>query len=98
MDWYGMDPSKALASLGSSDQGLGEGEARKRLNRYGLNKFTEQRPPSRTRIFIHQFTNPLIYILLLAVVVIALLEQYKDSFVILAVLLFNAVTQEINVT
>jgi len=55
--------------LDTSESGLTEEEARKRLRRYGPNRLPEEEKISRLKIFLHQFASPLIYILLLAAAV-----------------------------
>ena len=50
------------------------------------------------KLLLHQFTSPLIYILMLAALVTFFLEEYKDTGVIVAVILLNAIigyTQEL---
>jgi magnesium-transporting ATPase (P-type) len=47
--------------------------------------------PSRLAVFLRQFNNALIYVLLACVVVTAVLQHWADSAVILAVVLVNAI-------
>src|SRR3989339_771048 len=91
MNWYQLEISQIFAELDSSEHGLTGAEAGERLQRFGLNKLAEGRGISRLQILLHQFTSPLIYILLIAAVVTAFLEEYKDTGVILAILLINAI-------
>jgi Ca2+-transporting ATPase len=91
MNYYRLTSSEVFRQFNSSESGLTEEEARKRLSQYGPNKLAEEKPISKLRIFFHQFASPLIYILLLASVVTLLLREYVDSGVILSVLLLNAV-------
>ena len=80
-----------MEQLASSDNGLSEQEARERLEKFGPNKLAEGEEISRLRILMHQFTSPLIYILLIAAIVTLLLGEYIDSGVILTVVLLNAI-------
>src|SRR3989339_647400 len=91
MNWYQLEINQIFAELDSSEHGLTGAEAGERLQRFGLNKLAEGRGISRLQILLHQFTSPLIYILLIAAVVTAFLEEYKDTGVILAILLINAI-------
>jgi Ca2+-transporting ATPase len=91
MEWYRIDIQEALARAESSEEGLSEQEARRRLEKYGPNKLAEGEEISRLKILLHQFTSPLIYILLIAAVVTLLLHEYIDSGVILTVVLLNAI-------
>ncbi|MEJ5349944.1 MAG: HAD-IC family P-type ATPase [Desulfosoma sp.] len=90
MDWYRRDIDTVLSELGTSEHGLKEEEARERLSRFGPNKLAEVERISLIKIILHQFKSPLIYILLIAAVVTFLLEEYKDTGVIAAVLILNA--------
>ena len=90
MKWYQLDKASLFSELKTSELGLSEAEARERLQQVGPNKLAEAEKISRIRIFLHQFKSPLIYILLIAGVVTFFLEEYKDTGVIAAVLLLNA--------
>jgi P-type Ca2+ transporter type 2C len=87
---YQQDSSDVLRGLGTSEQGLSSPEVQKRLVEHGPNRLGEEDRISKMRILVGQFTSPLIYILLIAAVVTALLEEYTDSGVILAVVFLNA--------
>ena len=91
MTWYTMDAKEVLENLGSSQEGLTESEVSERLEKYGYNKLAEEEKISRVKILLHQFTSPLIYILLIAAVVTTFLGEYVDTGVIMAVVLLNAV-------
>ena len=91
MNWYQLDVKQALEQLQTSEQGLTQAEAGKRLVEVGPNKLAEAEKISRLKILAHQFKSPLIYILVIAAVVTFFLQEYKDTGVIGAVLLLNAI-------
>jgi len=91
MKWYRIDKEEVLKKLGTSEEGLSGSEAKERLEKYGPNKLPEEEKISRLKILLHQFTSPLIYILLVAAIVTAILGEYIDTGVIVAVLILNAV-------
>jgi Ca2+-transporting ATPase len=91
MNWYQMETHETLEKLATSEDGLSEQEAAERLEKYGPNKLAEEERISRLKILLHQFTSPLIYILLAAAVVTLLLGEHIDTGVIIAVVLLNAV-------
>jgi len=76
LNWYTMSMKEVLEKLGSSHEGLAESEVRARLEMYGPNILAEEEKINRLKILLHQFTSPLIYILLIAAVVTTLLEEY----------------------
>jgi len=70
--------------------GLSDQEARKRLEKQGRNKIEGRRRKPIWRLFLEQFQDVLIYILLGAIVVTSLMGEYIDAIVILIVILVNA--------
>jgi P-type Ca2+ transporter type 2C len=70
---------------------LGKREVEERLASYGPNKLPEEEGISILKLVLHQFTSPLIYILLVAAIITALLREFIDTGVIVAVLIINAV-------
>ncbi len=90
MHWYQLGIDRVFEDLNTSEYGLSDSEARERLQKFGLNKLAEEEKVSKLKILLHQFTSPLIYILLVAAVVTFFLQEYKDTGVIAAVVLLNA--------
>jgi Ca2+-transporting ATPase len=72
------------------DTGLTQAQVILNLAKYGVNSFPRPKRASYFKIFISQFANPLIYILLLAAVIIFFVGEHLDAFIISGVLLFNA--------
>lgn len=91
MAWYQIDVDEIFKTLRTSEEGLPNEAAEPRLAQYGPNRLAEEEKISRLKILIHQFTSPLIYILLIAAVVTAFLGEHIDTGVILAVVFLNAV-------
>src|SRR3989339_844026 len=91
MNWYQLPVKDIVQKLGTAEEGLTDNEATERLKQYGPNKLIEEEKISKLKILFHQFTSPLIYILLVAAVVTALLKEYIDTSVIMAVVILNAV-------
>ncbi len=90
MNWYQRQVDDIYAEFNTSAQGLTAAEAAGRLEEIGPNRLAEAEKISRLKILVHQFTSPLIYILLIAGVVTFFLEEYKDTGVIAGILLINA--------
>jgi len=91
MNWYQLGVKEIFHKLNTSDSGLTEEEVKQRLAQYGSNKLAEEEKISKLKILFHQFTSPLIYILLIAGVVTIFLKEYIDSGVIFAVVILNAI-------
>jgi magnesium-transporting ATPase (P-type) len=95
--WHTIDRVAVESNLGTSAHGLSATEVQARQAQHGPNTLEEEAPPSDLLILLHQFTSPLIYILLIAAAITVILGHYIDAGVIAAVLLLNAVigfTQE----
>jgi len=89
--WYQLTAEAITEQLKTSPEGLTAGESGRRLEQYGPNRLPEEKGTHPVVILLRQLASPLIYILLVAAVVTFFLEEYKDTIVIAAVLLLNAV-------
>ncbi|QSG10536.1 Cation transport ATPase [Halapricum desulfuricans] len=89
-DWHAATVDEALEELSSGEDGLSTDRAARRLARHGPNTIGEEEAISPARIFLHQFTSPLIYVLLVAFVVTVAIDHYADAIVIALVLVINA--------
>jgi magnesium-transporting ATPase (P-type) len=85
-----LAPREVEALLGTSENGLIEAEATRRLEQYGPNEVEQERATPWWKLALHQFRDPLIYVLLVAGIVTVALAEYTDAAVICAVLLINA--------
>jgi len=91
VNWHQISPREIYNRVSTSEKGLNSEEAQRRLKLYGYNRVAEEDKVNRIRIFLHQFANPLIYILLIAGVITLLLKEYIDAGVIFTVLILNAI-------
>ncbi len=88
--WHAEGVSTVFTSLETSVDGLTKAEAEKRLARYGPNRLAEAKTRNPLLRFFCQFHNVLIYVLMAASIVTALLEHWLDAGVILGVVVLNA--------
>jgi Ca2+-transporting ATPase len=88
---HALGTDELLDSLHATRQGLTSAEASARLDRFGANALPRAKPPGLTMVFLRQFVSPLIYILLAAAVLSAVIQEWSDAGFITAVLLINAV-------
>ena len=90
--WYYMSTKNVVSKLDTDlDNGLSSAEAEKRIDTYGLNKLPDAKKQHIILRFLSHFHNVLIYILLAAAVTTAVLDHWIDTWVILAVVIVNAV-------
>ena len=89
--WHSETSERALLILNTTHAGLSASEATQRLTEFGPNKLPA---PARKNIllrFLSHFHNILIYVLLVAAAITALLGHTVDTFVIVAVVFINAI-------
>jgi Ca2+-transporting ATPase len=89
--WYNLSPDEALQALDSKRSGLNETLAKERLGQYGPNELAHKKKEPPILVFLRQFLSPLIYVLLVAAIISIIAQHYLDAWVIVAVLLLNAV-------
>jgi H+-transporting ATPase len=82
--------TELLQRLSSSENGLSATEASRRLDSYGPNEITEKRVNPLLK-FITYFWGPIPWMIEVAIILSALIQHYEDFFIILALLLLNAV-------
>ena len=84
--------SEVILLMGThGTRGLDPPEAAARLHRFGPNSLPPAQGPGALRRWLSQFNHPLIYVLLGAAALTAVLGETVDSAVILGVVLINAV-------
>ncbi len=89
--WHSKDIESIFEELQTSIEGLSHQEAADRLRKYGPNSLPMSKKRSPLLRFLHQFNDVLIYILLAAAAVTALLGHKIDTLVILGVVVLNAI-------
>ncbi|MBP3389080.1 MAG: HAD-IC family P-type ATPase, partial [Clostridia bacterium] len=96
MKWYTQECEKVLVELNSSANGLSSAEAEDQLLKNGKNKLAEGKKVSLLSRFFSQLADPMILVLLAAAVLSAITaiysnESFADVFIILFVVLLNAI-------
>ncbi|MDO8626966.1 MAG: cation-transporting P-type ATPase, partial [Candidatus Diapherotrites archaeon] len=88
-EYYNFSPEQALKELNSSEKGLTETEAQKRLLQFGLNKLEEKKEFSAMKAFISQFTSFLVIILIVAALISLFFGDDLDAIAIFAIVILN---------
>ena len=89
--WYALSPEETLKELNVSEGGLSQSEAQKRLAQYGSNELQKEKRSSRIKMFLEQFTDILIVILLIATALSVAIGEIVDAIVIIAIVLATAI-------
>lgn len=104
MGYHSKKKEEIFRELNTSEEGISQKEAERRLEEYGPNEIKEEKGISPLEIFIEQFKSPMVYVLFGAVaisVIVGLteylgnggnvLDYFVDSIVITVILIFNAI-------
>lgn len=87
-----QNTAEVIRQLDSSkEKGLTTMEADARLRKYGLNQLKEQKKKGIFMLFLEQLNDPLIYILMVAIVISFFLKEVGDAAIIAAVIILNSV-------
>lgn len=91
-NWYALESTGVLEKTSANLQtGLTTEEAQKRKAKYGPNVIPKRKRKTPIELFLQQFNQPLVYILLVASVITAFLNEWVDSSVIFGVVFINAI-------
>ncbi len=90
--WYARDAAE-VADLLATDGGSGltAGEAARRLEDHGPNELDSGGGPNPLKIFLRQFANILVIVLMIAAVVSFVIGERIDAIVIMAIVIINAI-------
>ena len=94
-NYYNKKVEELYKELDTNINGLSTEEASKRLEKYGENKLAERKKKSNFIIFLNQFNDLMIILLIFASVFSAVIsyiqkESYADSVIILIIVVINA--------
>lgn len=96
--WHTLSIGDTLRKLGSNiSTGLNSKEVEKRFNTYGKNKLNEKKKENIFIRFLKQFNDFMIIILIIASIISAVVSNmqgsndYFDSIIIIAIVVFNAI-------
>lgn len=90
-NWHAYSVEKVFTSLETSQNGISNEEVQQRLVVYGENRLPEPKNRSLLMKFLYQFHNVLIYVLIAAGIVTAVLGHWVDASIIICVVFINAV-------
>ncbi len=90
--WHLLDPGQVLSWLDiTADAGLTPGEVEIRRDQYGPNEIQEQCRRGVLRMFLDQFADFMIVVLIAAGVVAGVVGEPQDSIAIVVIVVLNAV-------
>jgi len=90
--WWHLEVEEVIKNLGSNSvSGLTSEEASVRLQKYGPNQLKEAKKYSALGIFLGQFNDFIIWVLIGAAVVSGFLKEWIDAIAIIAIVILNAI-------
>lgn len=91
--WHTLPADRALAELGTADEGLTAAEAAKRLAEFGPNVLAKKKGETALQLLWRQINSPLIWVLIASAGVAMIVDPVdgiKNGLVILSVVILNA--------
>jgi len=89
--WHAMEIDETMKQLSAKSTGLSQEEVQRRLQQYGTNELQKEKGTSAVKMFIEQFEDLLIVILLIATGLSIYLGEITDAIVIIAIVLACAI-------
>jgi len=92
MKWWKSGSEEIARALTTDlNSGLTRQEAQARLKKYGLNQLKEKKGRSPLSIFLEQFKDFIVWILIAAGLVSGFLKEWVDALAIIAIVILNAI-------
>lgn len=91
MNWWQADIQDVLKKFGTSKEGFTDDAARSKLSEVGPNELTEKKRKTPLTIFLNQFKDFMILVLLAAAVVAGFAGDLTDTIIIAVIVVLNAV-------
>lgn len=88
--FYKMSAEETLKKFNSSKAGLSEIQAREHGEKYGKNQLAEEKRQGALKVFLSQFKDLLVLILIAAALIAAVMGDIESTAVILVVITLNA--------
>lgn len=90
-NYFNLSVNDTVKSLESSVEGLSSQQVEERLEKHGKNQLAEGKKKSVLQVFLGQFKDLLVIILIVAAVISAISGNMESTIVIIVVLILNAV-------
>jgi Ca2+-transporting ATPase len=91
IDFYRLTAREALEALGSTEKGLPRAQADRRRLEYGENEISSDVSVSRLLIFLRQFRDLLVLVLVAAGIISIAIGSYSDGGVMFVIVIINAI-------
>ena len=89
--YFSMPYEEVLKEFNVSSKGLSDKQLKENLEKYGLNQLTEKKKQTVLEVFLSQFKDLLVLILIVAAIISAATGNLESTLVIFAVIILNAI-------
>ncbi len=90
-NWHSISTDDTLKQLGSNAAGLDNATVQQKLTEFGKNVLTGKKKINPLVIFIRQFLNVMILVLVVAAVISFFIGEGSDTIVIIVIIILNAI-------
>ncbi|MEW6110154.1 MAG: cation-translocating P-type ATPase [Nitrospirota bacterium] len=91
MHWHQKNIEDIIDELGASRNGLSADDAAKRLDEYGPNELKEKKKKAAFMMFLDQFRDFMILVLIAAAIISGIIGEPADTIAIILIVVLNAV-------
>ncbi|GER92997.1 ATPase [hot springs metagenome] len=91
MLWHQKEVSRVIEDLRSSVHGLSTEEAQRRLFEYGPNELKEKKKRTPFMMFLDQFKDFMILVLIAAAIISGIIGEASDTIAIIVIVILNAI-------
>jgi Ca2+-transporting ATPase len=89
--WHAQNVKSVMKKLGTTDKGLSSEEAQRRLEKYGANELVEKEKVTALEVFLNQFKDIFVLMLLAATGISYFIGEVGDAAIIAAIIVLVAV-------
>lgn len=91
MDFYKLSAEQTLSKLETTEKGISNDEAKTRFEKNGANEIEAEKRAGAIKVFLSQFADLLVIILIICAILSALTNNVESTIVILCVIIMNAI-------
>ncbi len=89
--YWSYQASDLMTEVGSTSEGLGTAVAKGRLQQFGPNVLKAQKRDTALKSFLAQFKSPLVLILIFASIVSAIVGEWTDTGIVIAIVIASSI-------
>lgn len=91
MNWHNLEINEVLENTGTTDNGLTSAQASLKLAEFGANELQEKKKKSPFVLFLNQFKDFMILVLIAASIIAGITGDITDAIIIMIIVILNAI-------